>query len=401
MAVLSSEIDGLIQKMGDLMHWAWRGVKSSETRSLSEVVQVANVEPLTIVSKDCLNLSYTSDILQSLLTMFSAYYLQAVTIMGSVDSVKVIRVLDKLNPDRKFNDLFIIAESSQEYVYKLPESFKYRLPTTTNSVAFESERSRVKIAMEVGVNKILDKTNVYDEYDYDEVKNPATNETVHGKDTILQLVQASNLAVGKVLSVKMSFEEGHQIEIPVTVRLATTVMPTESLVHLLTSKTDDVTFTERWHAWRSGRIRFIQDLVLCQDLIDEHRKALIKDKEGVYTEILNRVKRGKGFGFLANNPSLATASNLFVITEEDAKEIEKKISGKISNSKSRERLFKSTYAMIIAVVDRDWERVSFYIRGIDAGVNVSIKDLKPSSKDKGPDILDILKSLQAGQAPSF
>jgi len=57
--------------------------------------------------------------------------------------------------------------------------------------------------------------------------------------------------------------------------------------------------------------------------------------------------------------------------------------------------------MIIAVVDRDWERVSFYIRGIDAGVNVSIKDLKQPSKDKGPDILDILKSLQAGQAPSF
>ena len=58
--------------------------------------------------------------------------------------------------------------------------------------------------------------------------------------------------------------------------------------------------------------------------------------------------------------------------------------------------------MVIAVVDRDYERVTFYTRGIDASTDVSVRELKAANKTKdSTDIADILKQITSGQAPSF
>jgi hypothetical protein len=57
--------------------------------------------------------------------------------------------------------------------------------------------------------------------------------------------------------------------------------------------------------------------------------------------------------------------------------------------------------MILCVIDREWERVTFYVRNITAGSEYSVKELKAASAGKGPDILDILKAYNLGTAPSF
>jgi hypothetical protein len=71
--------------------------------SLIDVVDAGRVEPLVLVDNVCANLDYSSEIMQSLLSIFSGYYLQAVAALGEVGGVEVIRVLDKLSPNRKFN----------------------------------------------------------------------------------------------------------------------------------------------------------------------------------------------------------------------------------------------------------------------------------------------------------
>ena len=70
------------------------------TKSLAEATKLTRVEPLVIFSKDCVSLEYMPDVANSLLSIFSGYYLQAVSILTRVNDVEVVRILDKLNPDR-------------------------------------------------------------------------------------------------------------------------------------------------------------------------------------------------------------------------------------------------------------------------------------------------------------
>jgi hypothetical protein len=166
-------------------------------------------------------------------------------------------------------------------------------------------------------------------------------------------------------------------------------------------KSEDNTLSERYHSWRAGRIGLIRDLILCQDLIDEHKKALMEDSDGVYSEIIKRVNNTKKFGIISNNPSLVSASNIFVISTDVAKEVERKLGGKLSSVSVRDRAFKNTYAMIICIVDKEWGRATFYIRGVSAGTDVSFKDIKAANKSKGIDPMDVMKSVLAGNPVSF
>lgn len=336
------------------------------TKSLPEATKLTRVEPLTIVSRDLLNTDYLKDVNQALLSLFAAYYLQAVSVLSTINDVEVIRVLDSLNPDRdETGFLFGEKASTEAHVSTSLENYKYELPTS-KSVALELDKS--------------DKE---------------------------QLNNVTNLSVGKMLDVNMQYKkdtadkEQIKITVPVSVRLMVSLLPTASITHILAFKTEDTSLVERFHAWRSGRISFIKDLIFCQDLIDEYKKAIIKDETDTMEEIMRRVNNSKKFGLLTKNPSLVSASNLFVVSEVVAKEIESKLGGRLSNFKVREKAFDNTYAMIIAVVDREWDRVTFYTRGIKSSTDLSVKEIQNSGKGKGADIGDILKSFQMGMGASF
>lgn len=357
--------------------------------SLADVTRVARVEPLTIVSRDCINLPYTQDVMQSLLSMISAYYLQAISLTATVESVRVLKTLDRLNPDRDLNYALMGDTLAQETAgvnrTLLLENYTFKLPTKKN------------IGLEASV---FDGTN-------SEITAAGQTKERSGGDIAKIISEVNNLAVGKVLTVRletpdvMAKDGVRSVEIPVTVKLTPATLTTESIVHMLALKSDDASFTERYHSWRAGRIDLIKDLIFCQDLIDEQRKALRDDKEGVYAEIIKRVNNAKMYGILTKNPSLVSASNIFVISEEVARQLELKLGGKLSNPNIRKKAFEGTYAMIICVVDREWERVTFYVRNITSGSEYSVKELKAAAAGKGPDILDILKAYNLGTAPSF
>jgi hypothetical protein len=331
------------------------------TQSLSEASKMTRVEPLTIVSKDLLNNEIMPDVASTALNVFSGHYLQAIAVMTKVKDVEVVKILDRLNPDRDATG-FLLAESlSQESIATVVASnYTHSLPI--RGVAMENTDDK----------------------------------------TLLQDV--NNLAVGKLLNVDISFkteaDESKTIKLPISVRLATTVVPNSTIRGLLAHTKEDISIVERFHAWRSGRIEFIRDLIFCQDLIDEQKKAAIEDDTGTAAEIMRRVANSKKYGLLSKNPSLASASNIFIFSEEVKREIESKLGGPLANHRTREKAFDNTYAMLLIVVDREWERVTFYTRGMNASMDMSFKEIKAAGKGKGPDIGDILKAFQMG-APAF
>ena len=338
-----------------------------KTSSLVSATSVARVEPIVIVDKDCLFLEYLPDILQSTQSIFVGYWLQALSLITNVGDVNVGRVLDKLNPNRKvdtngFLNTIVNAGIGKESLTYASESLKYKLPT----VALEA-------------------------------KDDKKDGSIAKVDNIADL---TNLSIGKIINVTIK-NNGQEAVIPISFRLMVNTLPPASCVQLLSQGSVDLSFSERWFKWRAGRISFIKDLVFCQDLIREQKRTLMTDKDGVYSEIAKRAKNSKLASFFSKNPSLAEASNIVVISEETAMQLRVKHNLNLDNFKDRQKIFDKTYAMILVVIDRNYERVNMYHYGISASTSVGLRDIKVANKGSGPNIMEVLAAFKGGNAPVF
>lgn len=340
--------------------------KFLNNHSLVDVASVARVEPITMVDADVINVDCLNDLMQSLHSSFSGYYLQAVAMMGTIGEISVGQRLAPLNPNRSlgFEAMHLGAKAIQAKT-----EFKHRLPLSAH---------KRDVALE-------------------EVKTPSL---APSDKAIESVKEAANLSVGKVFNVTLR-EGGITATIPVSIRLMVNIIPTRMMIDLFTYRDGfDLDMKERYHAWKSGRLEFVRDLVLCNDLIDKRRKAAIKDNRGILSMINGRASGNAVAGFANANASVATASNIAVISSETLDQIELSINGKIDSLKTREAIFSNTNLMLLAVVNKGWQRVQLFTRGIDGYSDMSWKDLKNASKDSGSQVTDILKAYMLGTAPN-
>lgn len=353
-----------------------------ENKSLIDIASVARVEPLTILDADCMHLEYLPDVSQSLLSMFAGYYLQAVTLLGSVGGVAVAKRLAPLNPN---------ARATISDWRAATESYKYRLPTSHNHLAMSMEKE--------GFDKSKAMTVTAVEFDEHGKRKESGNKASFDGKSQIDLTESVNLSVGKLFNVTIKEGEVSAV-VPIAIRLMVNSMPSSALISMLSFKqTYETNMKERWHDWRAGRISLIGDLILCNDLLAKHRSALLKDKTGVYNQIVSSNNNSKIKALLTGTPSVATASNLLVISTNTLSAVENAMNGKFKNFKTRQAIFDSSNLMIVAVIDKEWERITFYHRGIEGSTTVSVKDIKQSSKGNGPDIGDILKAYTSGSNP--
>lgn len=340
--------------------------------SLTKLTKLTRAEPLTIISNDCANLENLNDILQYLLNCYVGYIVQTAAILGRVNSIETVRILDAINPDRDSTGLLLQGRfhndklAAENATYFLRENYQYALPTRERVIA-------KSIAAMEGSGSVAegDTKNIY---------------------------EMPNLAVGKLINLNIGVDD-KDVKIPMQVTLAPAILPTESLTYLFTHRKEDTSLVERYHSWRAGRIELIRDMIFGSDLIREYRRASLKDKTGTLQEIVRRANNARAFGLLTKNPSLAIASNMYVMTKDTAAAIEAKTGQRFSSPQGREKLLEGTYAMIIAIVEPEWNMVTVYFNGIAQPSTFSLKALK--GKDKGPDMGDVMRSLLEGRAPAF
>jgi len=341
--------------------------------SLTSITKLTRAEPLTIISQDCANLGELPDLLNVTASIYAGYFLQAIAMLTRVNDIEVIRILDRLNPDRDSAGFLLEGRhTAVENIDNLvAENYKFSLPTRAVMAAEGTDESDPR----------FDQTNAKAIY------------------------ETANLAVGKLLSVDIAVTgvdgSSKVVKVPVSVRLSPAILNEESLSHIFTHRKNDVGLIERYHSWRAGRISLIKDGIFCQDLINEYRRAAMKDTSGTMAEIVRRVNNSRAFGLLTKNPSLAVASNIYVLSTATAAAIESKVGQKFSSAAGREKILENTYAMIIAVVDQEWGQVTFYFNGIAHPSTIRLNSLASASKNKGPDIGDIMKTLLEGKAPTF
>lgn len=400
----------------------WQKYKKSD--SLVRYTQTTRVEPITMIDQRAQHLAYLPDVLQSLLTLFGAYYLQAASLQVNVGKINVGKFLNPLNPDRPFMESYQQSlEALRPQAPAAGRDFRFALPNA-NRPSVESLPMRLRASLEAtvpqGWREAIEtgsavagpEAHARAEHALNFVDNPTDKKPEEekkkstsfdiGTDLNKDIKEAANLAVGRLYTVEIS-DDGHKASIPVLVRLLTNMVPSALLVHILSdgSRVRSSSMKERWYAYKSGELKFWRDLVFCADLIDEHKKALLADDKGVYAAILARRAANKAAGVVSMEPSVGTASNLLVITRDTLREIEREIGGKFDRFEVRQKLFETTYLMIVAVIDPSFDHVTFYHRGIAQPSEMSVRDLKTAAKGGGPDVSELLKAFISGQAPAF
>lgn len=335
-----------------------------QQKSLIELSSPGRVEPVTIVGADCINYPDIDQVTQSMLSIFSGYYLQAVNAVCSLKTAQVLKNLDRLNPNRTSPFTQGLAQLGSESINSMN---KWKL-------SFESVEEQAE-------------------------KDKGGKSTTEFKN-IDVLKENANLSVGKL--VEVSINEGTTvIKFPLAIRLMVAPVPDETIATILTATVQDNSFLERWHGWRSGRLSFVKDLLLASDLIEEQKKAMMKDKTGVYADIIARANKNKISALFSGQQTLNSASYLYVMSEVSAAQIEERGNGKFADKHFRDKVFESGYAMIIAVVDRQYDRVKFYHRGMAQVTNLHIRELKSANKGNGIDVYDVMKAFVAGNSPAF
>ncbi len=355
----------LIRKIQDL----WRGAKSD---SLIDYTRPMRVEPIVVIESNLVFWSSMQDLMQSLQSLISGLYLQAIAISTTVGKIEVHRHLDKLNPSRSVADS---AADSAGWILA-SENYKIGLPFPSKRVALEN------ISQMIADDRMRETSSGF------------------GRDTAKELKEVTNLSVGKMLMVEIT-DGLHQATIPVSIRLKASTYTTQGMINMLNNEKKDNSVKERYHAWRSGEIEGIRDWVFCRDMIVAHRKKLRQDPEGLYAQMLARRRANQLSTIVSANPSVATASNMVIVSSTTIKELEKEISGRFSDFKTREKLLEDTTIMIVAVVDTGYDRVTIYSLGIPETTEISAADLKVANKGNGPDVSDILKAYQVGASPSL
>ncbi len=376
-------------------------IGSQNADSLINVAGKARVEPITMIDERLMATPYLTDVLQSLVSQFSAYYLQAVSLHMNVGSVNTLELLDQLNPNRGQQTLLKLTGPGLESSLIDPMCYTFGLPRRDSQLGLEHyglQPYQNKAALEA-LNAEVDLSQ--------SGADASTAGSQFGKTAVTDIQQSAPLSVGKLLEVTLTDGSGDtakKITLPVSVRLLATPVNSSVLAHILSDGGRNITWKERWMSFKAGELEFWRDLVLATDLVDEHRQVLLKDKSGAYKEILARRRGNATKAVMTATPSLATASNLMVISTGVARDVERKVMGKLSDPQTRAKIFKMSYLMILVVIDPDNEMVTFYHRGIALPSIMSIKDVKVSNKSNGgsgPDIGDILQKLLSGKPASF
>ena len=350
---------------------------SARTGSLLEYTRVTRVEPIALIDNSISHLPVTEDVCRTMTALFAAYYLQGIALSVNVGNIETVRMLEKLNPSRDPIENIGLMFGAENYKLKLPRFDNDIVSTESVNLGFEFD----------------------DLLDLDEEGLRSSNQTQHHSQKQIADV-ASNLSTGIMLNVEVE-QSGDKVSIPVSVRLIATPSKPSVLKQLVSYSSKNRTMKERWHGWRSGELNFITDIVFCQDLIDAHKEALVKDDSGQYAEIVSRKNKNRLSGLLSMSPSVSTASNILIIDQANAREIEQETGVRFDSYRKREKLFESAYLMLIAIIDTRHEMVTIYHRGIKLSTEISFKELKGQSKGSNVDVNEILKAYQLNDAPAF
>lgn len=370
--------------------------------SLADITKIARVEPITLISSSLTGTKDLYTILHGVLNIYTGYYLQAVNILATqIYDARILKILDKTNPDRDLKTFLTTGNLAFENV-----------PPTYGAIkTLALEDAKFKLPMMKSGGKIAIESMQLDDFGVSD-DNSHQRDAFGANELKIDSFDKLGMTVGKVVQVSFCTPnsnlgkndkkfKGDVTSVPVIVKLDTMVTSSEVITSIATSATDEITFGSRFMDAIRGRISFIKDFLLCSDLIKVQKKTMIKDVNGFYSQLLKRVNNSKVYSALSGNVSMAGISAIYVMSEQDEADIQRKIGGKLTNKNTRDIVFDNTSAMMLVVVDNEWERVSIFVRDIDGFSQNSFESFKNSTDKQNSALMDYMKAFSMNTPPSF
>jgi len=357
-------------------------ITATNKADLITFTKVCRMEPLVLLDDRLRNDPVTPDLLQVLTSIVAGYYLQTFALLGQISGVDVIGTLDKLNPSRTGIGLNSFAGESTDYInaHRLAQATLPFYTIGLEAIDDKVDGSNVLIANQ-GAAK--------------DEKESKSNLSVPGN--VADIYQVTNLAVGKMIKAVLT-ADGNSIEIPITIRMKPITTDSASIAATLSIGSTKNSVKERWQRFRAGELTF-SNFILMDDVVKQHKSILIKDKSGFYAEVVRRANGNLTKGIVTGNLSLATNSNIIVITSQTAQAVARELGGELDNYKIRESVFTTVHCNMLVIVNQDRGMVTFYYRGETTGNVVSVYDLKLSGKGNGPDIMSIFTAFAENKIP--
>lgn len=223
--------------------------------------------------------------------------------------------------------------------------------------------------------------------------------TVGKGDLAKMLHEGGSLASGKTFDLVIE-RNGNKMPLTIDVSLAVLVAESEAVKVILGVGDYKYSFQARKLEANAGTKKWVRDIVFSRDLIDAMRQNRYKDKSGYYKSVINTRNRNMLSGMFGNL-SVNNASSAFVISQETVDAMEPVLGNSLDDFDTRQRLFENTLTMIIAVVDRQWESVTFYHRGLRRYSEINLRDLSKGGKGNNLDVSEVIRAYQAGSSPSM
>lgn len=380
--------------------------------SYDSLVKNTRVEPFCILDSTLVDLPYTETLLHVSLNILTGYYLQAVSLLNHGNGIPPITMLRRLSPEgglRMMNSEQFSTAMDSFYTRSLvTESYKgnqskqkivkspYVLPATA------PVKDDVEFTIHPDIAAAIAEANSNSPYRTTESVTPEEG-TATFKNVNMVEVKKSNLIVGKMLTIEFNTgEDKKSIPINVSVRYDITETPPALLVKHLAQGSPDSSFTTRLRKLRAGKIKFWSEFVFATDLLDEQRKLMLMDKNNLLSNIIKRRGMNQINAATGGGRNYGVSSNCMIISTTTLQQAERILKGDLTTPRVRDAMFKTMSLLLLIVVDKEYERFTFYFRNKPNPTTVSAKVLKSGlGGDKEDNLEALAKALAGNKSVTF
>lgn len=392
-------------------------------KSLSQYSTDLQLRPVFAIEKEILNDEKIDVLMQAGLANYAGFYIVALSIDNTINGVRVGKMVGKYSPNRdavgSALDLLgenIASVSREDFkvdipeydrptlstlgfksglrsIPSLPDAYLKQLELRTESVYTTREEAQAE------ADKI-NAANAKEKAEQPEAKAapvyPSTKVAEQAmRDEINKL---QSLAIGRILTVTVSRDK-QSADINMVLKPELKSLRSNLLIDVANLSNKPTSMRDRFIAYfKRGTIASMLDYLVCLDLIQAHRRALVQDTAGYYEKVHDRIVNNKVAALLTGEFSVGTVANTWIISDTTALRLQASIGGKLDNYTIRNKFMEKSGVMTLIVYNPDHQRVYIYNHGIEDVTDIGINYLVKKSESKSFD-MDIFKMLSQGSAP--
>lgn len=392
-------------------------------KSLSQYSTDLQLRPVFAIEKEILNDEKIDVLMQAGLANYAGFYIVALSIDNTINGVRVGKMVGKYSPNRdavgSALDLLgenIASVSREDFKVDIPE---YDRPTLS-TLGFKSGMRSIPSLPEAYLKQLelrteaayatreeaqaeadkINAANAKEKAEQPEAKQtpvyPSTKVAEQAmRDEINKL---QSLAIGRILTVTVSRDK-QSADINMVLKPELKSLRSNLLIDVANLSNKPTSMRDRFIAYfKRGTIASMLDYLVCLDLIQAHRRALVQDTAGYYEKVHDRIVNNKVAALLTGEFSVGTVANTWIISDTTALRLQASIGGKLDNYTIRNKFMEKSGVMTLIVYNPDHQRVYIYNHGIEDVTDIGINYLIKKSESKSFD-MDIFKMLSQGSAP--